>query len=440
MESILIVDDEQSIRRLLRRMLEEQGYRCTTAVDVAEARRLMEDEPFDLVLSDIRMPGESGIDFAEDLIQRFPDTAVIMASVIEETDLAERMLSMGIYDFIAKPIDRYRVLVSVSNALQRRRLEVANRRYREQLETLVAQRTAALAEANDKLEETIRVLKETQAQMIHAEKMASIGQLAAGIAHEINNPTGFVTSNLNTLGDYFSDLHGVLADARALAQASLRTGPAASPQEPRHAAARIEARADEIDIDYILSDIPGLIGESLDGLAQIGRIVSDLKSFAHPGEKKRVWTDINGCIASALNIAHNEIKYKATVTQDLAELPQVMGNPQELNQVFLNLLVNAAHAIESSGRIHVTTRMNDGHVEVRVCDTGCGIPEDCRHRIFEPFFTTKEVGKGTGLGLHLVYRIVESHGGRIAVESEVGAGTTFLVSLPMDAAADVPNP
>jgi len=189
----------------------------------------------------------------------------------------------------------------------------------------------------------------------------------------------------------------------------------------------------ETDIDFILDDIPNLIGESQDGTERLKKIVSDLKDFAHPGKDKLESADINRCLESTLNVVWNELKYKATVTKEYGDLPLVVEcYPHQLNQVFMNLLVNAAQAIEDKGEIKIVTQALDGQVEIRISDTGSGIPKENLSKIFDPFFTTKEIGKGTGLGLHVAYNIIQKHKGTIDVQSEVGEGTTFTIRVQIE--------
>jgi signal transduction histidine kinase len=195
-----------------------------------------------------------------------------------------------------------------------------------------------------------------------------------------------------------------------------------------------ETRAIEADVDivYVMNDILALLSESNDGVNRIKKIVHDLKDFAHPGSDKPVYTNINMNMDMTLNVVWNELKYKVTVEKDYDTLPDIACYPQQLSQVFANILVNAAHAIEVKGVVTIRTRDLKDHVEVTIKDTGVGIPEKNLSRIFEPFFTTKDVGKGTGLGMHVAYSIIEKHHGTIHVESKVGEGTTFTISLPME--------
>ena len=247
-------------------------------------------------------------------------------------------------------------------------------------------------------------LKTTQAQLLQSEKMASIGQLAAGVAHEINNPIGYVYANFNTLSGYVKDL---LAAARAT--------PGAKP----------------LDLDFLAEDLPDLLSETREGLDRVTKIVRDLKDFSRVDTSDDwEWADLVAGLESTLNIAHNEVKYKATVERQLVALPDVLCRPSEINQVFMNLLVNAAQAIAERGVISLRSGHDAEQVWIEIADTGKGMTAEVRNRIFEPFYTTKPVGQGTGLGLSLSYSIVQKHHGRIDVSSEPGHGTTFRVTLP----------
>ncbi|MBN2420043.1 MAG: PAS domain S-box protein [Deltaproteobacteria bacterium] len=284
-------------------------------------------------------------------------------------------------------------------------------------------------EAETKLEKAYSEIKEAQSRIIQQEKMASIGQLAAGVAHEINNPTGFVSSNLNTLSVYIKDYNILLKKYRKLIKILEQEGIISSYTNQFNDIKSIE---DKIDIDFRMEDVSSLIQESCEGTDRIKKIVQDLKDFAHPGEDKPSYADINKCIESTLNVVWNEIKYKAQVVKDYGALPEILCFPQQLNQVFANLFVNAAQAISDEGEIRIKTGLSGEEIEVIISDTGMGIPEENLSKIFEPFFTTKEVGKGTGLGLNVAYNIIEKHNGKISVESKQGQGTMFTIILPVN--------
>jgi len=274
-----------------------------------------------------------------------------------------------------------------------------------------------------------------QSQLIQAQKLESIGQLAAGVAHEINNPVAFINSNLRTLDEYRRDLTELI-DSYLHLEELAAGNPALS--DDRDVAATLEAirtLKERIDLGFILEDFDKIISESREGTERVKKIVQDLKDFSHVDQAELKYTDLNKGLDSTLNIVWNEIKYKATVTKDYGDIPEVYCYPQQVNQVFMNILVNAAQAIEDKGEIGISTRSLDGDkpmVEVRISDTGKGIPPENLRKIFDPFFTTKPVGKGTGLGLNVSYNIVKKHQGEINVESEVGKGTTFIITLPVE--------
>ncbi len=280
-----------------------------------------------------------------------------------------------------------------------------------------------LESQHKKLEQAYRELKAAQSQILQSEKMASIGQLAAGVAHEINNPMGFIMSNLGSLQRYVERL---LEFIKVQSEAIKEFGVQSSELRDK-----IDESRKSLKIDYITEDINNLIKESLDGADRVKKIVQDLKSFSRVDEAEWKMADINAGIESTINIVWNELKYKAKVIKEYGDIPLTKCNPGQINQVFMNMLVNAAHAIEKQGEITVKTWHEDRNIFVSISDTGCGIPEDKISRIFEPFFTTKEVGKGTGLGLSIAYDIVKKHNGDITVESEIGKGTTFTVKIPV---------
>lgn len=264
-----------------------------------------------------------------------------------------------------------------------------------------------------------RKLEEAQSQLLQSEKMAAIGQLAAGVAHEINNPIGFVSSNFGTLEGYLKTLFEIIEAGTG------HSGEMA-------AGGRMQRLMEEKEYGYIKSDIGQLLSESRDGLNRMRKIVQDLKTFSHVGQVEWQWADLHAGLDSTLNIVWNELKYKCKVVKEYGDLPPVWCLPSQLNQVFMNLLVNAAQAIETRGEVTIRTgRLGDAEVWVEVADTGKGIPKDSLERIFEPFFTTKPVGKGTGLGLSLSLNIVLKHKGRFEVASEVGKGSIFRVILPV---------
>jgi len=283
-----------------------------------------------------------------------------------------------------------------------------------------------LEKKNAELESTYDELRESQQKIIQQEKMASIGQLAAGIAHEINNPVGFVMSNLHSMGKYSERLFQFIKiQSEAVDRLSKQDGDTAVVLDGLH------KKRQALKIDYLMNDFINVIKESLEGAERVKRIVQDLKNFSHNDEDEHKPADINEGIESTINVVGNELKYKANVKKEYGQIPLTKCNLGQLNQVFMNLLINAVQAIEEHGEISIKTERKDGDIVVSVSDTGCGIQQDIMNRIFEPFFTTKEVGEGTGLGLSIAYDIVKKHNGEILVTSEIGKGSTFTVKIPV---------
>lgn len=296
------------------------------------------------------------------------------------------------------------IIVNLRDISGRKRMEELLRREKAEQEILIGK------------------LKEAQSQLLQSEKLAAIGQLAAGVAHEINNPIGFVRSNLTTLGSYSAKLLKVI-NAYEGANSTLRNYP--------ELFNKIEQARQDADLAFMTGDLHNLLAESLEGADRVRRIVQDLRDFSRIDSGQWQQADLHAGLESTINVVWNEIKYKAELVRDYGILPLIDCIPSRLNQVFMNLLVNAAQAIVERGKITISTRSNGNEVEIAVADTGKGIPPDVLPRIFNPFFTTKPVGKGTGLGLSVSYGIVRDHGGRIEVESEPGKGTTFTVYLPV---------
>ncbi|OGT03873.1 MAG: ATPase [Gallionellales bacterium RBG_16_57_15] len=292
----------------------------------------------------------------------------------------------------------------------------------------IKQREKELQQSNAVLKDTNKQLEEAQNQLLQSEKMASIGQLAAGVAHEINNPIGFVYSNLGSLEKYVQDALGMIEQYE-------QAEGAISDETVR---ARLRSAREELDIGYLKEDLHALMNESKDGIMRVKQIVQNLKDFSHVDISDE-WqlADLHRGLDSTLNIVWNEIKYNAVVNKEYGAIPEVECLPSQLNQVFMNLLVNAAHAIEKRGTITIHTGQQGDEVFIRIADTGKGIPAENLKRIFDPFFTTKPVGKGTGLGLSLSYGIMHKHNGRIEVQSEVGKGSIFSLWLPVKQAAQL---
>jgi signal transduction histidine kinase len=316
--------------------------------------------------------------------------------------------------YTREDLDRGQVLTSLLA------LVIANHRMHVERENRIVE----LSTLNATMRRMNAALEETQEQLIRSEKMASIGQIAAGVAHEINNPIGFVLSNLGTLGNYLGHLFALL-DVYIDAEKPL-PAPLVPPLD------RARALREKTDFTFLRSDIDALIAESRDGILRVKHIVQDLKDFSRGGIDEAWETvSVNDALDRILNIVRNETKYKARIDTHYGELPDIECVPSRLHQVFLNLVVNAAQSIAESGTITISTGIEGEEAWIRFEDDGCGIPQENLDRLFEPFFTTKPVGQGTGLGLSVSYSIVQRHGGRIEVESQVGRGSRFTVHLPL---------
>ena len=678
-EKILIVDDEESLRQVVGKMLDRKGYACTLAANALEAREYLKREHYDLVLSDIMMPGEPGLDFSRYVISEYPDTAVVMLTGVIEPSIAEAALQMGAFGYITKPIDTNSLVINVASALHRLKLEIESSSWQDQLEALVEERTMALKETISRLENAQEALRESEwnygsifenskdavyitskeghfieinkaglelfgysreefqsiliqqlynqpsdrkrfiqsveekgfvkdypldmkkkdggllhllatasvrqdhdgdvigyqgilrdvtervgmeeelrnahreneyliaaipsiliglsidervikwnqqadkilgvpyddaigqplgkcvanwewervsdaitecrkrnkrirvdglrfrrtdgkerllelnfspvlsheghakgllilgsdtterkfleDQLVQAQKLESIGQLAAGIAHEINTPTQYVGDNTLFLRDAFNDLNALLVKYDQLLQA-VKNG-----ETTDDVVKELESLTEEKELDYLTEEIPEAIRQTLEGVGSVSKIVRSMKEFSHPGGEEKVGVDINAAIESTITVAKNEWKYVAETLTDLdPTLPLVPCLRGEINQVVLNTIINAVHAIaevvgdgsNGKGKITLSTARDDGWAEIRISDTGNGIPDEIRTRIFDPFFTTKEVGKGTGQGLALAHSvIVDKHGGSITFDTETGKGTTFIIRLPI---------
>lgn len=269
----------------------------------------------------------------------------------------------------------------------------------------------------------IAQLKSAQAQLLQSEKMASIGQLAAGVAHEINNPIGFITSNISTLRSYTDTMIGVIDEYSATMAAA---------ELPVNVRNKIAALIDEGEWLYLKKDAQDLIDESMDGLSRVKDIVSALRDFSYAGTAVWEYAELHTSIDNALKIVASSLRDKVDIVKQYGDLTPIQCMPSQLAQVFMNLLVNAAHAMVNKGTIRITTTMAKNWVEVQIADNGNGIAPEHLPHIFEPFFTTKPIGVGTGLGLSVTYNIISAHGGAIDVASTVGAGTTFTLRLPVD--------
>lgn len=405
---ILIVDDEEAIRNLFCVALSER-YECVTAADTPEALRLLTAQQFALVISDVQMPGLSGVELLRKIVSDFPDTAVIMISGIDRSQRVIDALRIGAFDYLLKPCDLDVLQLRVEQALERRTLLQNGKRYKKELELHNAELSAHRAR-----------LTSLQAQLMQSEKMASLGQLAGGVAHELNNPAGFIYSNMESLGHCADDLKRLLSvyDCALL-----------SPE----LTAQASAIKKEIKYDEVLPELSSIITDCQDGARRIRDIVMNLRTFSRLDELESTQIDIHASMDSTIRILSQYYNSDhIALKREYATLPLIDCFAGQLNQVWMNLLMNAAQAIGCGpGEVRIETGVMDEMVFVKISDTGSGIKPEDLEKIFEPFFTTKPVGVGTGLGLAISYGIITSHGGTITVASSPAKGTTFTTLIPM---------
>jgi signal transduction histidine kinase len=396
--SILMVDDREDNLRLLEFILHELNCDLVRARSGREALGQLLNRDFAVILLDVRMPEMDGYETAE-LIRRRPRSTltpiIFVTGNDANSDQIARAYAVGAVDLIFKPFS-----AEVLRAKVRTFLELFETSLR--LKDEIRERERA-QEERDRLGE----------ELLQGQKLQAVGQLSAGIAHEINNPLGYLLSNMSVLEEYLEKLGQFIR---------------VSLQEKNAGRAR---GARDSEPEYLLEDFKTALRESRQGAERIRDIVQSLKEFSHRDEKDLKAADLNRCVEDALRLCANELKHKAEVRQDLGKLPLVWCFPQQIEQVLVNLLVNAAQAIPEKGRIDISSRVEDERAVIRIRDSGSGIPPDQMKKLFEPFFTTKPVGKGTGLGLHVAYKIIKAHGGRIDVDSTPGVGSEFTLQVPV---------
>ena len=416
----------------------QEGLECVQ-------RSLAAGRPYAMAFIDVRMPpGWDGIETTAQIWKVDPSLQVVICTAYSDYSWDKMIATVGQSDrlvILKKPFDNIEVSQLAHALTHKWELLQQVKSKMTDLEKVVQERTVELQSANQILKEEIaeRKRSESERQMMEvqlrqSQKLEAIGQLAAGIAHEINTPTQYVGDNTRFLQDSFANIVGVIEACKTLVAAA-KTG---SLSAEMVAAAEKSLVAN--DIEYLFEQIPVAICETLEGVERVTKIVRAMKEFSHPGSTEKMAADINRAIESTITVARNEWKYVADLKLDLdPTLPLIPCFIGEFNQCILNLVINSAHAIGdvvkhqpgTKGLITVRTRLAGDHVEIRVSDTGTGIPESARPHIFEPFFTTKEVGKGTGQGLSIIYgSIVKKHGGSISFETETGRGTSFIVGLP----------
>jgi len=393
------------------------------------AAHLNTDAPVSVAFIDMKMPGIDGAETARRIWALDPRVRIVIVTAYSEHTPDDIIRAIGREDifYLRKPFNPEEIRQFARVLTGSWHLE----REREALAARLAQANSDLARVNQTLMEKVT---EQASLLIQSEKMASIGILAAGVAHEINNPIAYISGNITALDRYTGKIKGLVEIYRRLEAVCSQKADLDSVS----ILLDISEYREKNRIEFIQEDMVALIQESHDGVARIRNIVNDLRSFSRMDDLNFAEADINEIIESALNIVNNEIKYRAEVVRAFGQLPKIRCLPQKIGQVVMNLLVNAAQAIENSGEIRIETcqvsngrRATDAQVIIRIADTGAGIPEAILPRIFDPFFTTKPVGKGTGLGLSISYDIVKAHSGTIRVQSRPGEGSVFTVTLPV---------
>jgi two-component system NtrC family sensor kinase len=355
------------------------------------------------------MPGRNGVELLREIRQRYPETAVIMISGIDRPQRIRDALQLGAVDYLTKPCELDVLGFSVSRALERRDLMLTAKQYRADLERQNVELAARKAQ-----------LERLQAQIIHSEKMAGLGQLAAGVAHELNNPAGFIYGNMDLIRGYLGRLELVLS---IYERVSL----------PAAEAAELALTKKEIGYARLLPDLRSMIADCVEGAERIRDVVKNLRLFSRLDDAEFKRIDLHEGIESTIRLLSPYYRSgRIRLTRDYGTLPPVNCYGGQLNQVWTNLLVNAAQAIKGKGEVTISSRRDGDAAVITVSDTGCGIGPEEMNKIFDPFFTTKSVGEGTGLGLSISYSIIEKHGGTILVESVPDEGTKFTVSIPID--------
>lgn len=437
-KTILVVDDNSTNLDVLSETLISVGFRVAFAVDGESAIRQARYRPPDLILLDVMMPGIDGFETCQrlkaDSITR--DVPIIFTTALADAENKVKGLSLGAVDYITKPFQQEEVIARVRLHLQLCNLTKTLEEQHQLLRQEIEQRKKAEAELN----QALRTLEQTQVQMIQSEKMSALGQLVAGVAHEINNPVNFIYGNLGHANEYIQDLFDLL---------SLYCQHCPCP------GSEVEERAKAIDIEFLIDDLPKMLASMKVGAERIRQIVTSLRTFSRLDEAEMKPVDIHEGIDSTLMLLQSRFKAKPNrsaieVIKQYGKLPLVECYAGHLNQVFMNILVNAIDAIDERERNQLsetallsnlgqsnyirlyTETVDNDRVAIRIADNGCGVSEAAISRLFDPFFTTKAVGKGVGLGLSISYQIiVEQHGGDLTCISIPGKETEFIITIPV---------
>jgi two-component system, NtrC family, sensor kinase len=462
---LLIVDDNPSIHTDIRKILatEEKvaalevdmfddaepaapssdvSYQIDSALQGQEGlvllrKAIADGRPYGVAFVDMRMPpGWDGIETIKHFWEESPDLQVVICTAFSDHSWSEIVAQLEPRDrllILRKPFDTVEIQQLAHSLSAKWGMRKQIEQQMADLERVVDERTGELVDANRSLQAEGEQRARLEVELRLAHKLEAVGQLASGIAHELNTPIQFVGDSVEFLKEASTTMLEVVDGYRALVQRmDARRGDGDGMEE----ATRLETAA---DLDYLKGQIPASVERIFDGTNRIATIVRAMKEFAHPGDGEKSYADLNKAIANTLTVAGNEYKYVADIDLALAELPMVSCRIGEVNQVLLNMIVNAAHAVEAvvgnsgvKGRIGIRTRVDGPDVVIDISDTGCGIAKSISSKVYDPFFTTKPVGKGTGQGLAIVHSIiVDKHGGSVDFTSEVGQGTTFVIRLPI---------
>lgn len=438
-DTILIVDDNPTNIKILFSFLKEFGFKVLVAKDGESALSKLEEVLPDIILLDVQMPGIDGFETCRRLKKslRTKDIPVIFMTALSDTPDKVKGLTIGAVDYITKPFQHQEVLARINIHLQMRNLTKQLQEQNVLLQQLTSELEERVSSRTAELRESLKKLQQAQIQLVQSEKMSSLGELVAGVAHEINNPVSFIAGNVSLASEYTEN---ILEHLRLYQQIFTEPG------------AEIKQHAEDIELDYLLEDLPKMVASMEVGVDRIRQISVSLRSFSRMDNTSKTRVNIHEGLDSTLMILQHRIKANdhrpdIEVIKEYGDLPLVNCYPSPLNQVFMNLLANAIDALDEenlkSGRSYEEIKQNPnrliiktsvtkgGGVEIKIADNGPGIPAEMQSRIFEPFVTTKPVGKGTGLGLSICHDIIiEKHGGSLLCNSKLGEGTEFAIAIP----------
>ncbi len=430
---VMIVDDSLLVLKTVESQIKgmpdiSEVILCSNSMQTLD---IIKQKSVDIVIMDVMMPDMNGLEVLSRIRQDtiLNDVQVIMLT--SEPEFLKESFNLGSDDFINKPFESVELQSRLKAAVKTRKSLM-----------LVNEMNRQLSQKNHELVKLNKLLKETQLSIIQNEKMASIGELAAGVAHEINNPLGFVKSNIETLSSFLNKMSAMIDVYRGY----YKTIHYGDNNEHGEYTKNINNAEKQYKIDYIMSEIDPLFGDIKEGIARVVKIVSTLTSFAHAGlDGEYVLNSVSSIIEESLLIIRNEYKYSIEIHKHLNGDDEICCNKGQIEQVLVNILMNAIHAIKSQkreekGQIHIYTERGEAVFRIRISDDGPGIPEDFFNRIFDPFFTTKDVGQGTGLGLSISYDIiVNKHGGQLSISNQKPSGAVFDIELPIRHVMDDEN-